>query len=71
VRFTVADTGPGIPVEQREHLFDPYWSGPGTKGGAGLGLFISRGIVERHGGHISVESVVGTGTRFAFTIPRV
>jgi PAS domain S-box-containing protein len=70
-RFSVADTGPGIPLEQREHLFDPYWSGPGAKGGAGLGLFIARGIVERHGGHITVESVVGTGTRFTFTIPRL
>jgi PAS domain S-box-containing protein len=71
VRFSVADTGPGIPVEQRVHLFDPYWSGPGAKGGAGLGLFIARGIVERHGGHITVDTEVDKGTRFTFTIPRV
>ena len=69
VRFSVEDTGPGIEPGLLEHLFDPYWSGPGARTGVGLGLYIARGIVERHGGHIDVESTVGRGTRFCFTIP--
>lgn len=70
VRFSVEDTGPGIAPELVQHLFDPYWSGPTTRSGAGLGLYIARGIVERHEGRIYVESTVGKGTRFFFTIPK-
>jgi signal transduction histidine kinase len=69
VRFRVEDTGPGISPELIAHLFDPYWSGPGAQTGVGLGLYIVRGIVERHGGSIEVESTVGRGARFSFTIP--
>jgi signal transduction histidine kinase len=70
VRFTVADTGPGIDPDLLPHLFDPYWSAP-TPGrrGTGLGLYIARGIIERHGGRIWVESRLGTGTTFCFTLP--
>lgn len=69
VRYAVSDTGPGIPPAQLAHLFDPYWSGTEGKRGAGLGLYIARGVVERHGGRLTVESVVGAGARFAFTLP--
>jgi PAS domain S-box-containing protein len=69
VRFWVEDTGPGIAIELLPHLFDPYWSGPDTRTGVGLGLYIARGIVTRHGGDIDVESTFGRGTRFWFTIP--
>ena len=69
VGFWVEDTGPGISPELLPRLFDPYWSGPETKTGVGLGLYIARGIVERHGGEIDVESRLGRGERFSFTIP--
>lgn len=69
VCFSVEDTGPGIEPELLARLFDPYWSGPGSSSGVGLGLYIARGIVERHGGRIEVRSAVGRGTRFSFSIP--
>jgi signal transduction histidine kinase len=69
-RFSVADTGPGIPPEQHGHLFKRFWKAKeGTREGAGLGLFISRGIAEAHGGAIGVDSRVGDGTRVWFTLP--
>ena len=70
VRFSVVDSGPGIPAEALAHLFDPYWSGKEhTKRGTGLGLFISQNIVAAHGGRLWVESVVGEGSAFHFTVP--
>lgn len=70
VRFTVADTGPGIPPEHLEHVFDRYWQAKSTaKLGTGLGLSIAKGIVEAHGGHIWVESPPGSGAQFSFTLP--
>lgn len=68
--FAVRDDGPGIGAEQMQHLFERYWKGP-TEGhrGIGLGLFLSKGIVEAHGGRIWVESQVGVGSTFYFTIP--
>jgi PAS domain S-box-containing protein len=71
VEFSVADTGPGIPPEQLAHVFDRFWQATtrARRLGAGLGLHISKGIVEAHGGHIWVESTVGRGTTFHFTIP--
>ncbi|MFL5582959.1 MAG: sensor histidine kinase, partial [Gemmatimonadaceae bacterium] len=71
VMFSVADTGPGIPPEHVAHIFDRFWQAAGraSRLGAGLGLPITRGIVEAHGGHIWVESMVGRGTTFFFTIP--
>jgi PAS domain S-box-containing protein len=69
VVFAVADTGPGILPQVSDHLFEPYWSGPGhLKQGAGLGLYISRGIIEQHGGTIWVESTPGAGATFWFTL---
>jgi signal transduction histidine kinase len=70
VVFTVRDTGPGIPAEQQDRLFEPYWRGPSTYRGSGLGLAIARGVVENHGGRIWVESTPGSGTTFFFTVPR-
>lgn len=70
VRFSVADTGPGIPEDEMEHVFDRFWQARrAKKTGAGLGLAICRGIVEAHGGKIWGESRVGVGSTFYFTIP--
>lgn len=70
VLFTVSDSGPGIPKENLKDIFNPYWQGKRTERlGAGLGLAITRGIVESHGGKIWVESEPGQGTRFYFTLP--
>ncbi len=70
VVVSIADTGPGIDEEELLHVFDPYWSAARHKGvGTGLGLFISKGIVEAHGGALWVESKVGVGTTFSFTLP--
>jgi signal transduction histidine kinase len=70
VRFTIADTGPGVPGEAAPHLFEPYWSAPEhARRGSGLGLYISRGIVEAHGGRIWVEDAPGGGASFSFTLP--
>ena len=70
VRFTVVDTGPGIPPEHLDHVFDRYWQAKSTaKLGAGLGLSIAKGIVEAHGGRIWVESPPQSGAQFNFTLP--
>jgi PAS domain S-box-containing protein len=69
VRFTVADTGPGIAAEQLPHLFGRYWQGDRKdRRGIGLGLAIAKGIVEAHGGRIWVESTIGEGSDFHFTL---
>jgi signal transduction histidine kinase len=71
VVLSVEDAGPGIPPEDRPLIFQAYWSG-GTQGkkSTGLGLFITKGIVEAHGGRIWVESQVGSGSTFRFTLAR-
>ena len=69
--FSVRDTGEGIPQDQLPHVFDRYWTiKDGNPTGTGLGLYITQGIVEAHGGRIEAESEVGTGTEFRFTVPR-
>lgn len=71
VEFLVVDTGPGIASDRLDGLFERFSRGDTHgKHGSGLGLYITRGIVETHGGTISVTSEVGVGTRFAFTLPR-
>jgi signal transduction histidine kinase len=67
----VQDTGVGIPSDALPHIFDRFWhaQGKATQRSAGLGLTIARGIVEAHGGRIWVESTVGEGTTFSFTLP--
>ena len=69
VGFEVKDDGKGIPPEIQKRIFEPFYS---TKGdlGNGLGLYISREIVERHGGRIEVTSATGTGTTMRVWLPR-
>lgn len=68
--FSVADSGQGIAEEQKPHVFDRYWRANGASTpGSGLGLAISKGIVEAHGGRIWVESELGVGSTFFFTLP--
>lgn len=71
VRFEVRDTGRGIPEDQLPRLFDRFWRAQAHRQGAGLGLFISRGIVAAHGGELTVASRPGAGSSFSFTLPRV
>lgn len=67
---SVSDTGTGIPPEYLPHIFDKFVQVPGAStGGAGLGLAISRLIVEAHGGQIGVQSELGHGSTFTFTLP--
>jgi signal transduction histidine kinase len=68
--FVVVDTGPGIAADELGHLFERNWRSPRAPyRGTGLGLAIAKGIVEAHGGRIWVESEVGAGSAFFFTIP--
>jgi signal transduction histidine kinase len=70
VRFAVVDSGPGIPPEQLPHVFGRYWQADrADKRGIGLGLAIAKGLVEAHRGRIWVESQVGAGSKFYFTLP--
>ncbi|MCA1960549.1 MAG: PAS domain-containing sensor histidine kinase, partial [Desulfomonile sp.] len=64
----VEDNGPGIPEEIKEKLFDKFYSTKGSRG-TGLGLVITRKVVEEHGGTIAVDSEPGQGTRFTIEIP--
>lgn len=67
VRIYVNDTGCGIPEDALPHIFERYFKL--DKSGTGLGLYIAKTIVEAHGGTIDVESTVGKGTTFSFTVP--
>ena len=70
--FTVADTGIGIPPEDQESIFDKFYqvqSATLLQEGVGLGLAITKRLVEQHGGSIRVDSEVGHGSRFTFTLP--
>ena len=70
IRFSVADSGAGIAREALPHLFERHWHSPQPgREGHGLGLSIVKGIVEAHGGTISVESDLGRGSTFSFLIP--
>ena len=75
VEVSVADTGEGIRKEDLPHIFESFYRGDASRsrsrntGGAGLGLAISRGIVQAHGGELTVESEPGRGSAFKFFIP--
>jgi two-component system, OmpR family, sensor histidine kinase KdpD len=71
LEIAVHDEGPGIPPESQIRLFDKFYRAPSAVAspGAGIGLAISKGLVEAHGGHIVVESEPGAGTTFRFTLP--
>ncbi len=77
VRVEVHDEGPGLTGEQQSHLFERFYRAPGivqrdgSGVGLGLGLSICKTIIERHAGAMGVESVVGKGSVFSFTLPRL
>ena len=73
-RLTVEDQGKGIPTTERERIFEPYYrmnrDARGEKGGSGIGLAVVRGLVEKHGGRISVDDPEGgSGARFSIELP--
>jgi signal transduction histidine kinase len=67
VALAVSDTGPGIPRELRERIFEPFYSG--KPNGSGLGLAIAERIVAAHGGRIDIESPPDGGTRVTLRFP--
>jgi signal transduction histidine kinase len=70
--MTVSDSGCGISEEHLPKIFDKFYRvepGSGPVAGSGLGLAIAKGLVELHGGTIGVESALGKGTTFYFTLP--
>jgi signal transduction histidine kinase len=73
VGVSVTDTGPGIPPEILPRIFDRFWrqtnGGGSTSEGMGLGLAITKRILELHGSAIDVQSTVGAGSTFSFTLP--
>ncbi|MGZ5434383.1 MAG: sensor histidine kinase, partial [Thermoanaerobaculia bacterium] len=69
MRIEIQDDGSGIPEEVLAHIYEPFVTTKEGSGGVGLGLAISRGIVERHGGRIDVDAQIGRGTRFTITLP--
>ncbi len=64
----MSDEGPGIPEESMNRVFTRFWRGS-KRGGTGLGLYIVKGIVEAHGGTITVGRARGGGAEFRFTLP--
>lgn len=72
VTITIKDNGPGISREDLSHLFDRYWQSQKTAHrGTGLGLFISKTIIELHGGTIKVSSKLGQGAVFCVYLPKL
>lgn len=69
ISIDIQDTGAGIPGEDLDHIFEPFFSTKRSGQGVGLGLSVVYGIVERHGGKISVRSSVGKGTLFRLEFP--
>ena len=72
VIFAVKDTGPGIPEDDREHLFEKFFRGQAQHSnikGTGLGLYLVKYFIELHGGEVFLESEIGKGTRVGFTLP--
>ena len=70
ILFIIKDTGEGIPRENLEKIFEPFFTTKSPGNGTGLGLFIIRGIIEKLGGKINVDSRVGVGTSFCITFPK-
>jgi two-component system NtrC family sensor kinase len=68
VSFSIQDRGCGIEERDLARLFEPFYTR--KSGGTGLGLFVCHGIVQRHGGHIQVQSRPNEGARFTVALPR-
>jgi signal transduction histidine kinase len=75
VELCIHDEGIGIPEDRRERLFERFYRAhagtPHDRGGMGLGLYLSRGIILRHGGRMELESREGEGTHVSFRLPRL
>jgi len=69
VRLAVSDTGPGIPPERREAIFEPYFTTKGPAEGTGMGLSVVHGIVKQYGGEIVLETQPGSGSAFQVYLP--
>ena len=69
VDLLIGDTGPGIPPPQLSKIFDPYYTTKQSKSGTGLGLYITKKVVEDHNGSIKVDSAPETGTTFTIRLP--
>jgi signal transduction histidine kinase len=69
IEIQVRDDGAGIAPDVLPHIFEPFLTTKESGHGVGLGLAISRGIVERHNGRIAVQSELGRGTTFTVTLP--
>jgi signal transduction histidine kinase len=69
VDIAFEDTGPGIPLEVIGRIFDPFFTTKPEVSGTGLGLSVSLGIVQSHGGRIDVKSTLGAGTTFTVFLP--
>ena len=71
VRIEFEDSGPGIPAEVQRRIFDPFFTTKEVGRGTGLGLSLSHGIIERHGGRIQIVSDPGEGAVFQIDLPLV
>lgn len=71
IKFSVKDSGKGIAPEELSHIFEKFWQADSgsRRLGAGLGLYVARGIIDSHQGKIWVESELGSGTKFIFELP--
>jgi two-component system NtrC family sensor kinase len=69
IRITVADNGPGVPPHLRARIFEPYFTTKPTGMGLGVGLAVSQGIVEAHGGTLLIDDAVDGGATFTITLP--
>jgi len=67
--IAVEDTGCGISKEDLPRIFDPFFSTKEVDRGTGLGLYVTYGIIKKHGGTVSVSSEPGAGTKFVVTLP--
>jgi signal transduction histidine kinase len=70
IRVSVRDTGPGIDPADQDRIFEQYEQGRAASGGSGIGLALSRRLIEAHGGSLEVDSTPGLGSTFSFELPR-
>jgi len=69
LQVVIADTGCGIPESKLEKVFDPFYTTKDAPGNAGLGLSVTKGIIDKHRGKIRIESEVDRGTRVIIGLP--